>query len=599
MLHLQVVSGRSDLYLQRRKVELEQVLVDYWGVMPKNIVLQVTETLTKLLILGDGVEIVSSTEPEHDWIKIFRDFNLEHGAIVKKSSSMRFLYFKLTETSVGTTVMVAKKWLTDPSSTPYAQIDAVGGNIYLYEALPAIRYNRFFKTEDEIIRSRLMALNVPNLSSQSKLDPVYYKLMMNEYEFLARDVHDVIVAHLLPKLRGEIIVPADGLGRWAKAWAGVGIFTDPVRTEMTHPRVQQKNLTDTLSLVKSGQTLILMYCTAFMTQSDWKLIYHYVSTEALKVLVIDTRVDHAFYGRQVNNMVWEIGFPELILPAFPHDTMFPTYGVKFSSTLLSLYNPVFLSESPFKDYYRFMRPFAKPEGEPTTVFATLREMLDNRDTEGQTYAAFAGIIDPIVQEWSPVKPMFVRTVYYMKMSNKIILPKNVIQEVQGKEVYFVYCEAETTKLRFEGRTKDMEISAMDFIFKANDHYVLEGWEPEDIERMLFPSRNMVRYKFDELCALAKKYGYQGTDDDLRSYFDNSQRVEKVDDYYERKKYKRRPITPLLNLSNVPEFHQWAKETYPDLPEAQILDIGLEVEYDRDKFEDALQSYSPEDERNDY
>jgi len=280
----------EELFLARRLREVQTMVEDYWGLFPSNVSVELVGNRVRINITIDG-EVVTyfrSTECELGLLQIFKDLRIEDGLLRHPRRVFGSFVFKKIETSVGTTVLWSQ---LEKEDVVEFFCDTENDNKYklsLYKGL--IDHKRFYECSDQHVRYAICALDVPNIVAPSKLDPQYYQMMMNEYEFKHGSSHDLIVANLITKISGKIIVPGDGLGRWAKVWAGEGVFTDPFKGESSHLRVEKKTIRETLTEHKESlnNTIILMYCSIFFEEEDWQIL-RYMLGRGNRVLYIDTR----------------------------------------------------------------------------------------------------------------------------------------------------------------------------------------------------------------------------------------------------------------------------------------------------------------------
>jgi hypothetical protein len=585
----------EEKYVRRRTVELLKMISDYWGTLPKNVIL-VTKIYCTELTIGDKT-ILGTTEPELQWLDHFRNYELQDNVLFRPAFG-GYYWYRIVRTSVGYDVYWAP---SREGETSKNVISATGTNGVQYQLAVAddqVAWRRYKECKDEKIRYAVQAMDISKLSNQTKTDPIYYQLLMNEYEYQVGHIHDLIVANLVIHVDGYLVVPGDGIGRWAKVWAGDGLFSDPNKSDLTHPRVVKLDLKQTLDRVPSKEhkpTIILMYCQVFMTAEDWKVImqYHY---DGVRVIYIDTKDPPEQLGfRRVNNMVWELGYKWLQLYAFPHDTQLVATGVKYSSLLLTIKNPVFISGGIFKDYFNFMRPFSKKIGDPIEVYNTLEEYITHYTRDSQKYLAFCGAFDPDVYEFVPTNNVFVRTVYRVRKSSKTFLPPEVITYSKDGYVYFCYCEAESAELYFTGKTKTAEYSKLPVLFRGVDGQGFNEWTPEEILTALFPPKSDTFYTPMQLFNLAKRHGYKATFEEWTQAISDVDFIEKLDGKYGRKVKMRVKInTPLIKLEYVPEFMDWARELYPLCPEQILLENSVESGCDRDKFIDLMSQPEPMD-----
>jgi len=428
----------------------------------------------------------------------------------------------------------------------------------------------------------MMSIDIPNIVAASKLDPIYYKLMMNDYEFQHGQNHDLIVSHLLPSVKGKIIVPGDGLGRWAKVWKEEGYFSDVVSVPARHSAVKTESILDTLkkNSTEVQGTVILMFCSVFMGDEEWTILEKMLKG-GIKLIVIDTR-DHSFEKvglRMVNNMVWESGYPELSLHAFPHDTVMHGENVKYSSILMGISNPVFHSNTKYAEYFRYMRPYFKPQGRGVIVYSTLLEYLKFKNENEQSYLACIGQFDPVIQSWSPVKILYTRTIYSAPLSFSRCVPKGFLKEEFSGHLYFVYPEAETTFVNFEGMTTNG--ASYDLKLQLLGVKKIKGfdWDLETLIFSLFSKHDKVGYTKDQLYAAAQYKGYVGSSYDLVEQVSVMDQITLDGDYYKWKEYTKVGFVPNTLESS---FYFWVSRSCPNWTMKEAMEKCSAFGYDRGK-----------------
>jgi len=301
-----------------------------------------------------------------------------------------------------------------------------------------------------------------------KMTPSTYQVHMDQYEYQVRDTHDAIVLSLATVIKEPVVVPCDGLGRFSRLWPHMkseSEFSDLNISPNTHPSVQKKNLTDVL-LRADDRTLILMYCLYAFGPRDIKLLKARIR-QGKKTLIVDTRPEAVLYGRRVNNMLYETGFPHLKLSFFPHDTPETITSIKFTDELLKIPNPEWVTRTGNKYYHYFhlMKPFFSPHPShlPMRVASTLTEYV-SAPKDVPCYFTLSGMVDPPILPFRPSAKHFVRAVYYLPLLSKAFLPSNVPKAfVQGK-VYFVIPEAGRTEIRFKGISVSEEYD-LNFVFQ--------------------------------------------------------------------------------------------------------------------------------------
>jgi len=281
-----------------------------------------------------------------------------------------------------------------------------------------------------------------------KKDPDTYLYHMDSYEALVGTKHDKIVLSLAEKLKIPVVVPGDGLGRFARLWPYPCESSDINISPFTHVKVKNKSLKE---VIKSdpGNCLILMYVWYALDEEDRELIK--VRMELKKpTLIIDTRPEISC-GRRINNMVYESGLPDLDLPYFEHDSVEKAHGIKFNENLLSLRNPIFEKDSVVGRYYHFMRPFFKPEGPPISVSDTISSFLQKRQ-----YLYHVGRFCPEVLPFTVTSRLFNQVIYFMHKKDFSVIPSTLYREIIGNRVYFCSREYSQTRHLFSGFTSDGE-----------------------------------------------------------------------------------------------------------------------------------------------
>jgi len=288
---------------------------------------------------------------------------------------------------------------------------------------------------------------------------------MNEYEFDAGRNHDQLVDSIISQIEGPIIVPADGVGRWSRMWSGVGLFSDSVSTPKTHWRVKQISISETLDRLCQFEnpTLILMFCYVFMKEEVDRVSSFLKSGGRL--IFIDVLPPPKEWGmRAVNDRIYEIGYSMLFVESSLQDMRVRKKGVKFSTTLLSIPNPKFLTTSIYSDYYNIMRPFRNNDFPEVLVFASLEEEVDHLNSKLvpssklRTYSAYIGAFDVVPQLFVPASPIYVRTMYRAGHEWSSLISHECLIYRRGSFLYFAYPEADATVLDFIGASATLESS---------------------------------------------------------------------------------------------------------------------------------------------
>jgi hypothetical protein len=574
-----ILESKEEKFRTRRYVQLSKMIEDYWGFLPRNLRIVYDVSRPDLDLEIDGSIKTFSWEPEIEWVNLFRKYRKAGLDIKKPIFQDGVLGFKLLETSVGTTVLGCGLETTAGLEL-FTEVKKENGEIVkLYKTSEDDKY--YEEITDMRIRHCVSALDNPRIVTPSKLDPVYYEMLMNEYEHAFGHIHDKIVANLLPYIEGRVVVPADGLGRWAKFYSGPGFFTDQVKDVRTNSKVVQMTISETLYRERdvSGSTFILMYCAAFFSEDDWKLLTSI--SKRNKILMIDTRQISKLQMRSVNNMVWEIGFPEMKLVAFPHDTILKDTGIKYSSLLLSIQNPLFLSTSIYSDYYKFMKPFHCPTGEPTVIYATLKEYIICAQNKYLKYAAFAGIFEPIETPFVIGAPLYVRTIYSCKPSIGRILPKEVIKEEGKDRFFFCYVEAAAVVLTLEGVSSNAEYRNFHLMFKSIDVRGI-NWTVDELVLSMFPKGTENTHSLEQIKLMANHNGLFLTDYEIHEAME-SHGLRECDGKYTRHVRKRPKVQFDLTQHNVPEFMQWAAKEFPDMVKDDVLELAEVSNFNREAF----------------
>lgn len=325
------------------------------------------------------------------------------------------------------------------------------------DVIPHLPYKgRFFSAPVEMWRyqrvfdDRLMTLLGGNGAPMnlSKKSPDTYSSHMDAYEALVGKKHDAIVLSLAEKLRVPVVVPGDGLGRFSRLWPFPCDSSDINISPFTHSRVKHRSIKDVINS-DPDNCLVLMYVWYVLDLED-KRNLDLRARRGKPTLIIDTRPEIDI-GRRVNNMVYEVGYPDLDLPYFEHDSVEKLHGIKFNENLLSLKNPVFEKDSIVGRYYHFMRPFFKPEGDPVKVSDTISTYLKDRQ-----YCYHVGRNDPEVVPFSLTSRSMNQVIYYMTKDNANVVPHTLHREIIGDRIYFCSREIKQTRHFFSGYTSEGE-----------------------------------------------------------------------------------------------------------------------------------------------
>jgi len=302
------------------------------------------------------------------------------------------------------------------------------------------------------------------IGSFKKTDPEAYALAMNEYEFDNGQNHQDLVDSVISQVEGPIVVPADGIGRWARVWSGVGLFSDRIKIKTTHWRVKQESIRETLLRLSEfkGCTLILMFCQVFMKE-EHEIVTKYLQGGGRLLYFDVVSPPSEWKMRAINDRIYEVGYPDLNRESSLQDMKIRKKGVKFSSTLLKIPNPRFLSVSVFSDYYNIMRPYRSFEEEETVVFATIEEEVEYLSpkhvrVDGQFYSAYIGVFDSSPSLFVPSLKLYSRTLYKAPLIWKAAIPHECLSVYRSPFIYFAYPEADTTVLPFIGSDVKLDCS---------------------------------------------------------------------------------------------------------------------------------------------
>jgi len=168
--------------------------------------------------------------------------------------------------------------------------------------------------------------------------------------------------------------------------------------------------------------------------------------------------------RAVNDRIYEVGYSMLFVESSLQDMRVRKKGIKFSTTLLSIPNPKFLTTSIYSDYYNIMRPFRNNDLEQILVFASLEEEVDHLNSKLvpssklRTYSAYIGAFDVVPQLFVPASPIYVRTMYRAGHEWSSLISHECLIYRRGSFLYFAYPEADATILDFTGASATLESS---------------------------------------------------------------------------------------------------------------------------------------------
>lgn len=585
LLYATPVAQRSaeDRYRDKRRSEIMVMISEYFEQVVTNVcVFAMTDSL--MVKIGSH-EFEVDIEGEHDLLTIFKRCKCEKGIITYYEEIENSLFIKRMTTSTGDKVLISS--VLEGETGDFLATTPNG--VKLFHPTGKLDLRRFDFTKDENILDSLAVRDLKNLNTMSKIDPLYYDLMMDQYEFKYGDSHDLMVAHMIEQITGPIIVPADGTGRWARRWSGEGYFSDIISTENTCTNVVQETITETLerSLSRPRSTIILMFCEVFMGAEDWALVRKLVA-EGHKLLVIDTRhpSEIPLPMRSVNNMVSEIGYPGMILPPFYYDSVIDSTPVKYSNNLLALRNPQFSKVSEFSNYYSYFHPFFIPRGEPVKVLVDFTEYHNNEDDEA--YIAFTGTYYHFPIEFDLNKPLFCRTIY--KTSSEIgrYLPHRLKSYTIGDITYFCYPEADAFSCPFTFVSSNV-VSNLALVFHPLSAQK-SSFDVYTYLTLVLPPRSHLSYTPEELQELALRYGASEKD-----VFSLDEVLDKYPEFVREKDGKVRR-TPRIHDIRVPlteEFMSWVRQTFPFLSLDLVNEITYETGEDRAKFVTNANQWNPD------
>jgi len=256
--------------------------------------------------------------------------------------------------------------------------------------------------------------------------------------------------------------------------------------------------------------------------------------------------------------------PNLKLYAFPHDTIMLGENIKYSSILMSLTNPVFDISSKYSEYYKFMRPYFHPDGPALRVFSTLRHFLERgmeagNETSTPSYLAFAGVHSPVIQEFSPSKTLYVRTVYRYKEEFLPCLPQSVLYEVYKGSLYFIYPESETAVLTFHGQTSQRSVFNLTLQFLGVHRMEDREWDISTLLDILFSKHDEIGYSDVQLFAAAVEKGYRGSQIELVESARQDSKLEEVKGFFKKKS----KVSQLMKSSiDLVSYYPWVTKNCP-------------------------------------
>jgi hypothetical protein len=573
----------EDRYREIRRKEIMVMVSEYFNQVITNVCIYPMTDSFIIKIAHREFEI--DIEGEHDLLQIFKNCTCEGGLVSYRDAIPNSFFVKRLTTSTGDKVLLATV-LYGEEADPLATSPK---GVKLYNPNSQLDLRRFDFSDNRDIIDALAVREIKNLNNMSKIDPLYYDLMMDQYEFKHGDSHDLMVAHLIEQISGPIIVPGDGIGRWAKRWRGEGYFSDRVKTMHTCTNVVIETITETLIRASSRpkSTIILMFCEVFMSSEDWTAVRRLV-TEGHKLIVIDTRhvSEIPVPMRQVNNMVSEIGYPGMVLPSFFYDQAIDSKPVKYSNNLLSLKNPRFLKGSDFSNYYSYFHPFFCPRGPETPVLVDFTEYHNN--VAEDAYIAFTGTYYHPPIEFDLNKPLFCRTIYRTTRDVGRFLPQRIKSYTIGEITYFCYPETDAFSCPFTFVSSDM-VSNLSLVFhplsapsSTFDYYTFFS--------MVMPRRSHQTYSSEELAQLSIRYGASNiTDDDIEAEIEAFPEFEKD----KSDNYRRKPVIHVVSVRLSEEFGNWVRQTFPFLSFDLVKEIHVETGEDRAKFTTNANQWNPE------
>jgi len=313
------------------------------------------------------------------------------------------------------------------------------------------------------------------------------------------------VDSIIDQVEGPLVVPADGIGRWARVWGGVGFFTDSVKTKTTHWRVRQEAAVETFKRVKEFEpqvpTLILMFCQIFIKDQE-QFVCTLLKEKKIRLVYIDVIAPPVSWNaRAVNDRIYEVGYPTLKAFSSLADMKIRKKGVKFSSTLLTIENPKFLSDSIFSEYYNLMNPFRSEESSPVYVFSSLEEEINHLHKSGKqqytsTYSAYTGKFNSEVHLFLPGSRTYARQLYKCPLEWQGFFPSELIVHQRHSYFYFCYPEAATATLQFSGSGKKVS-GHLDITFWSSVEEV-PAMDTMGVLRKMFPEDKRVSYTQQEI-----------------------------------------------------------------------------------------------------
>jgi len=204
-----------------------------------------------------------------------------------------------------------------------------------------------------------------------------------------------------------------------------------------------------------------MFCSVFLDEFDWGNVKNHVQRGG-KVYLLDTKPPLLQGYVSQNNMLYSWNVPDHGIPAFEHDTPFDEDKLKYTGNLLSISNPLFLSESDYSSYYKFMRPFNLFQGERTVVAHTLDELADNPGA----YFCLTGTFDTNIVDFSLRKPLYVRTIYSSDDNMCHVLPRGCYKKYVSSIAKLLFCITESSPqvIQLDGVTDNASYHSMNLYF---------------------------------------------------------------------------------------------------------------------------------------
>jgi len=227
---------------------------------------------------------------------------------------------------------------------------------------------------------------------------------------------------------------------------------------------------------------------------------------------------------------------------------------------MSLTNPVFDIPSKYSEYFKFMRPYFHADGPQMRVFSTLKNFLErgleagNDETKTPSYLAFIGMYSPVIQEFSPSKTLYVRTIYRYSPEFLPCLPQGMLYEKYQGKLYFVYPESETAILTFHGQTSSRSVFNLTLQFLGVHKMDDREWEIDSLIEVLFSKHDELGYSENQLFAAAVEKGYRGSLIDLVEAVRQTTKIEEVKGFFKVKKRENVVIKTAIDLA---AYFPWA------------------------------------------